>query len=540
MRLIIKDYLLHLKEKDELDLLLCDLLLQMGYATDSRPKTGTRQYGVDIRAHNSEEILLCVIKQGNMDRRVWDTDPNAVRQSLDEIQDVYIDLIKNDLQGKKLHIAVISNGVIEEAVFPNWTSYVKHNTLWQGVPVNIEFWDIDDLVIIVQKDLLNEHIFDERMRTLLRKALYFIDECDYHKRHFESIINDFLDSFDCDGKAKDQEKRLAGLYLASQMIAHYAAESKIYKISVMVTEYLLIRYWKFLLVHNLFEKPRYIQWLSNFLRAYERWGQEYYTATKNCAEGPNRFPSYNSVEQRIVLYEVLGYWVSYAYWLSFADKSNQTAQKNFFRICDSIVNLANNYPQLFYPPYDRHIGIISMVLRLFLRIGRNEDVCTLIRRLSDTTVHSYWLHKRYPAPDDSYETAVNISLGLPVPKYQCSAFWGTMLEWIVLMEQQELYESILPVLKDDLKEVTNCVWFLRADEEPMLYDYNAMNLAGEGAAFDIENSFERMERIVKFVLSQFEKEQFSYDLYSFSALEFIVCRYYEYLPRVRLESYEAN
>lgn len=62
-----------------------------------------------------------------------------------------------------------------------------------------------------------------------------------------------------------------------------------------------------------------------------------------------------------------------------------------------------------------------------------------------------------------------------------------------------------------------------------------MNLAGEGTAFDIENSFEQMERIVKLVLNQYEKEQFSYDLYSFRALEFIVCRYYGYLPRVLLE-----
>ena len=85
MRLIIKDYLLCLREKDELDLLLCDLLLQMGYATDSQPKTGSRQYGVDIRAHNDEEILLCVVKQGNMDRRIWSADPNAVRQGLEDL-----------------------------------------------------------------------------------------------------------------------------------------------------------------------------------------------------------------------------------------------------------------------------------------------------------------------------------------------------------------------------------------------------------------------------------------------------------------------
>lgn len=55
MRLIIKDYLAKLKEKDELDLLLCDLLLAQGYITDNVPKTGNRQYGVDIQVHTSTE-----------------------------------------------------------------------------------------------------------------------------------------------------------------------------------------------------------------------------------------------------------------------------------------------------------------------------------------------------------------------------------------------------------------------------------------------------------------------------------------------------
>ena len=120
MRLILKDYLLQLREKDELDLLICDLLLQMGYITDTRPKTGNRQYGVDIRAHNAKEIFLCVVEQGNIDRSIWDSGPNSVRQSLNEILDVYIEFIRKDLQGKTIHIVVTSNGVIEEATRINW------------------------------------------------------------------------------------------------------------------------------------------------------------------------------------------------------------------------------------------------------------------------------------------------------------------------------------------------------------------------------------------------------------------------------------
>ena len=70
MRLEVKDYLLALKEKDELDLLIGDLYLQKGYHRTSNPKTGNRQYGVDLQLNRGKEILLCVIKQGSIDRKV--------------------------------------------------------------------------------------------------------------------------------------------------------------------------------------------------------------------------------------------------------------------------------------------------------------------------------------------------------------------------------------------------------------------------------------------------------------------------------------
>lgn len=270
MRLIIKDYLLCLREKDELDLLLCDLLLQMGYATDSQPKTGSRQYGVDIRAHNDEEILLCVVKQGNMDRRIWSADPNAVRQSLEDIRDVYMRFLRSELRGKRLHIAVVSNGVIEETVYPNWTGYVDSNVEWDGVPVQLEFWDINMLVLMVQEHLLNECMFEEAMRSQLRKALYFVEEGDYPNRYFEQIINGILDAAPWDDSGKKLEKQLAGLYLASQMIAHYAAEASLFKIAVMVSEYLLLRYWNALLTHNCLEKHRHVLWLCKYLKMYEK------------------------------------------------------------------------------------------------------------------------------------------------------------------------------------------------------------------------------------------------------------------------------
>ena len=264
MRLVIKDYLLQLKEKDELDLLLCDLLFQMGYITDNKPKTGNRQYGVDIRAYNDNEILLTIVKQGNLNRRNWDSDQNAVRQSLNDIQDTYIEFIKGKDRKKELHIIVAANGVIDEAVRPSWEGYINHNTTWSGMKVQIEFWNIDKLVDDVQKYLFDEYIFGAEMQSFLRKALYFIDESDYRNEYFECIIDDYLLCLKSVDTPKERRKKLSGLHLACQMIAQYAAEAGIYKIGIMVSEYLIIKYRKYMLENNKLGKLLDVEWLHKF------------------------------------------------------------------------------------------------------------------------------------------------------------------------------------------------------------------------------------------------------------------------------------
>ena len=536
MRLIIKDYLMLLKEKDELDILICDLLLQMGYSSDSRPKTGNRQYGVDIRAHNSHEMLLLVVKQGNISRHTWDSGPNSVRQSLDEIRDVYYRIIKSELNNKGLRIIVVTNGILEEAVSSNFYGYASNNTMWDDVPVKIEFWGIDDLVDSVEKYLLNEAVFNEKMRGQMRKALYYIGESDYDGRYYESIINTYINSIDCESKNRAIEKHLAGLFLANQMIANYAAEAQIYKIAISVTEYIIIKFWQFLNINNLFEKEMYVSWLQKFLRAYDKWNDSYYKSTKYCAGGPGRFPSYNSVEQRVLLYEVMGFWASYAYRLSITAVADAKAENRCFEVCTSIICLFNYYPQIFYPPYDCHAGTLSIVIRLLLRMGRVSDANSIIEKLCYTEMNNYLKCKKYPDPDDNFRTAVQIDLDLNVSEYNCSAFWGNMIEWIIVLEKAECYEKVFDFLTKDLNNVSKCIWFLRQSEETLFYDCCAMYNAGEGTTIELGNTFEETVQTVKFILDQYKEETFSFEEYSFKELEMITCRYYGYFPRVINES----
>jgi len=71
MKLIIKQYLASLNERNELDALLPDLLSQMGLNVFSRPGIGTKQHGVDVAAVGSlngdpEKVYLFSIKAGDL------------------------------------------------------------------------------------------------------------------------------------------------------------------------------------------------------------------------------------------------------------------------------------------------------------------------------------------------------------------------------------------------------------------------------------------------------------------------------------------
>ena len=126
MKLVISEYLRSLKERDELDRLLPNLLLEMGYVPVSRPQIGNRQYGVDIaaRGKNAEtgedELLLLVVKQGDIGRGEWNGGNQSVRQSIDEIFDVYL---KSHLEpqdkNRSIRIILATSGDLKQTIQSN-------------------------------------------------------------------------------------------------------------------------------------------------------------------------------------------------------------------------------------------------------------------------------------------------------------------------------------------------------------------------------------------------------------------------------------
>ena len=504
----------------------------MGYTTHNNPRTGNRQYGVDIRAQKGKEILLCVVKQGNISRTVWDSDPNAVRQSLDEIWDCYFNMICSDIIHKKITVAVITNGMMDEAVGPNWNGYVKNHSQWKSHSVNIEFWNIDVITEKVQKYLFNECVFDKDMQSLLRRAMYYTEEVDYKKEYYESLIDIFIGKLDINKSRKEYKKVTSGLLLASQMIAQNASEQGIYRIGIMVTEYCIIRFWKYILENQLFNKKRYFELLYDFLRQYEKWNDLYHQNIKCCFEEKNILYVMEPLEQRIKIYEVLGYLTSYAYYLNERSSIINSYKSKQTHIMNTIVLIFNNCPQVYYPAYDNDISTLSMLYRLLLKYGNKEDIHNLLMSQCYTLLELYSYEKKYPSPVDSFEDAVNIELGLTAEKYEVSGFWGTMLSWIALLDYEDVYNRICKFVSSNLSTVTKCIWIQNSNEESLFYDKYAMQNSGAGYAVHDFKDYKKFRESLLIVLKKNTENKYSYEEYSFNSLEFIVSRYYGYIVRV--------
>ena len=192
MKLIIKQYLASLKERNELDAILPDLLSELGLNVFSRPGRGTRQYGVDVAAvgnldRSSEKVYLFSIKAGDLTRNSWDGNSvQSLRPSLNEIMDTYIpNFLPDEYKNLDISICLCFGGDIQEQVRPQIEGYIKRN---KKDNLTFEEWNGDKLASYILKSFLREDLLPENIRSQLRKSLALLDEPEVSYRHFSALL----------------------------------------------------------------------------------------------------------------------------------------------------------------------------------------------------------------------------------------------------------------------------------------------------------------------------------------------------------------
>src|ERR1035437_6533309 len=167
MKLVLRAYLSMLKESRELDVLIPDLCLAMGVVPVTRAQIGVDQHGVDFAAigrlpgKDRSEVLLFVIKQGDMDRGKWQGSPQAVRPTLDDVLDDYIShCLTDELREMPTRIVLIFGGEMRQNVISKWTGFVNGHARGDRA---FEYWDGNKIAAYLHDHLVTEFLFPEEL-----------------------------------------------------------------------------------------------------------------------------------------------------------------------------------------------------------------------------------------------------------------------------------------------------------------------------------------------------------------------------------------
>jgi hypothetical protein len=243
MKLLFRSYLASLRERDELDAILPDLLSELGFTVYSRPQRGTAQAGVDIAAVGIDEdgerkVFLFSVKQGDLTRQSWNDGPQALRPSLDEIQDSYIPTrIPKRYQNLKIVICLVFGGDMQEQVRTAVTGYKKKHTT---DAISFDEWNGDKLAGLLMRGILREQIMPKRLRSHFQKAVALVDEPDISYAHFERLTGELCKH------AQDDKSRMRvarQLYIATWVLFVWARDIENLEAPYQASELLLLHIW---------------------------------------------------------------------------------------------------------------------------------------------------------------------------------------------------------------------------------------------------------------------------------------------------------
>lgn len=244
MKPIIREYLASLREREELDVLIPNLLSELGYMVFSRPSRGTRQFGVDVAAigpGDDDRVYLFSIKRGDLTRSEWNgSSDQALRPSLDEIFDAYIPHhLPPEYSRKRIVICPCFGGEVLESAHEAFHGYMSNK---QNERVEFSVWNGDRIAGFLQDGLLREDLMASGSRVSLRKAIAMVDEPETSTAHFNRFVDALATSAaDVDDVARIRIARQMSIGLWILFV--WARDQNNLESSYLGSEYALLRFW---------------------------------------------------------------------------------------------------------------------------------------------------------------------------------------------------------------------------------------------------------------------------------------------------------
>ena len=550
MRLIISQFLRTLRERDEFDQLLPDLLLTMGYVPLAKPQTGVRQYGVDLAAigkspvDGKDEMLLLVIKQGDLGRRDWDNgEPTSIRQSLNEVLDFYLPkLVASEHTDLRKIIVLATTGDLKQDVETNWTGFKHVNAVKAG----FDFWGADKVSDLIERYMLDENLFAPGDRSDLRKSLALAADPEYDFRDFNRLLRRQL-GLTVEGKLqepvldlKSLQKAFRRVQLAARICAHWAQADGDSRQALWISERTLLWAWHRVQLADPKDRPKLYPTINGIWHSYTGAGARYFDVISPHLHVRDGLAGYGSegAAFAVVLFEHIGL-IGVLGLACCLEKGSTEEEKtvisaNIAAVADSLCSLIANHSASASPRLDGHIIDITLAL-IFLKLaGRREDAQAWVAEIAYRLDYCFKSKSSFPVSSDSFEDLVELEVNrknasLADSLMRTSWCLATVAAWCVILGLDEHYLALSQGASGAYKTVCAQLWHPTKDWPERWYFEQALDQGETEAPYALLPSSEQMKRRIAEFL---EQEVYDWPASSPSypvglwALDFIACRHF--------------
>ncbi|MCF6156462.1 MAG: hypothetical protein E3K36_14755 [Candidatus Brocadia sp.] len=498
MKLIIRQYLASLKERDELDAVLPDLLSQLGLNVYSRPRRGTRQDGVDVAAVGSldggtEKVYLFSIKPGDLTRSSWDGDAvQSLRPSLNEILDAYTpNRLPNEHRDKDIVVCLCFGGDIQEEVRPLVEGYIKQINREN---LTFEEWNGDKLASLILSNFLREDLLPQNARSQLRKSLALLDEPETSYQHFSALIRSLSSSEISEStKDKDQITAIRQINICLWILFAWARDAGNLESAYLSSELTLLHAWeitrKYIAkttktaksVRSAFFSILSIYWQIS----YEYLGKKIlpHTHKRHALSAAVQAPC--NLDVNLKLFDVLGRLAIggiWAYWKTqqIDIKETETLGKIWNEVHSfscAVKQLITNNPTLFSPiKDDQAIDISICVLLLIIDKNNHDYIRKWLSELVERATFSHQINSQYPCNLRSYAELLEHPQQNSENYHQevtgGSILFPMIALYAALLGDNELYKQVQSIKEKHLSHCNFQFWYPDDSSEESFYTNN--------------------------------------------------------------------
>lgn len=548
---MLKKYLASLKERDELDAILPDLLSQMGLNVFIKPSRGFKEYGVDIAAVGSingdvDKVYLFSVKEKNLTRSTWIGDSEqSLRWSLDEIQDSFIDSrIPLEHKTKPVVIGLCFGGHISTGIRQDVTGYIRKNTREN---LSFEEWNGDKLAGLILEHMFTEALFPIGWQPLLHKSIALIDEPTESRKYF-SILLQFI--FDEDKKPAATIKAINQVNLALWLIFSQHREQGNLEASYQLAEYSLLVTWGSI-------KDKLNQ--KSVRNAFDGLLQTYHTITEAYFEKVI-FPFVDKkhaishlvsapcpISINLKLFDILGRLATRGQWLLFELTKlyeNDTSEKyeceefeilqnKLSKVKRAINHLVVNNPLLLSPYKDDQAIDLVLALHLLYQSSHDDDfVKSWLDAIIERVTYSYESNGMYPTNLYTYEQLLEhrnkekTDIVYKESMTKASILYPALTLFCNLYDVPDLAELLEEFCNKNLKHCTFQYWYPNEASEE--YFFSGTNQHGVATTNFPINGI----TAIKHVKEECKHSNFFWELSAVKAgytpLVLVACRYYRY------------